>query len=246
MTTLALGALIVITLAALAGVNIINQRQQQLKQLARRREQLSLGLENLEEGLEACLQTVENTATCCELAREKCALLKALLDTEHPPSNKLVQARLDKAETELQQLSSGLIERRLDRLCHSDTEIKVQQAKLANALRFIHKRQTREQLTIDQALEHSNQIEWARLMISVLSMVGAGYLARENDQQISAFNYFRKAQELLQASQHPDPRRLALIRELSELMQQPGMHLSEEYFPEYTPEENAQNIEQIL
>lgn len=245
MTALALGALIVIALVALVGVNTINLRQQQLKQLARQREQLYNRLDSLEEALEACLQTVENTATCSELAREKCALLQALLDTEQHPSEPL-KTRLNKAEAELQQLSSGLAERQLNRLCHSDSEIKMLQGKLAYALRSIQKRQARDQLTVDRALEHTNQIEWARLMVSVLSLVGAGYLARENDQQISAINYFRKAQELLQGSQLPDPRRLPLIRELSQLMQHTTMYLSNDYFPEYTPELDEENAEQAL
>ncbi|UTF60946.1 hypothetical protein [Gilvimarinus sp. DA14] len=242
MTALALIALITIALVALAAVNAINVRQQQLKQLARRREQLYQTLEQTEEALEACLQAVESTATCSEIAREKCALLEALLETEQQNPEPL-KTRLAKAQAQLQQLSSGLSERELNRLCHSDSEIKMLQGKLLHALRHIQRRHAENHLTPEKYLEHCNQIEWARLMISVLSLVGAGYLARDNEQQISAINYFRKAQELLQGSQHPDSRRLPLIREISQLMQQNILYLSDEFFPEYTSELTEQVAE---
>ncbi|MCP8898815.1 hypothetical protein [Gilvimarinus xylanilyticus] len=232
MAPLTLLALVIITIVALAAVNAINLRQQTLKQLARRQQRLYHDLEQLEEALAASLQYVEDIEVSRQLAKEKLATLQLLLELErHNPAP--LQARVEQAQTYLQNLSTGGTERQINRYCYSDVEIKAAQEKLARAAVCLHQRWSSERMDREAANQCRQQIDWATLMVRVLSLLGAAYSARDNNQNISALNYFRKVQSLLQASQHTDPRRLQLIKEIAQVIRLEKPYIDAALFPEY-------------
>lgn len=232
MAPLTLLALVIITILALVAVNAINLRQQTLKQLVRRQDRLYSDLEQIEEALTASLQYVEDIEVSSQLVREKLATLQSLLELErHNPAP--LQARVEQAQAYLQNLSTGGLERQVNRYCYSDVEIKAAQEKLSRAAICLQQRWSGERMDREAANRCREQIDWAKLMVSVLSILGAAYSARDNNQNISALNYFRKVQSLLQASQHPDPRRLQLIKEIAEVIRLERPYVDNSLFPEY-------------
>ncbi|MDO3384195.1 hypothetical protein [Gilvimarinus algae] len=224
--------LILVTLTALVIVNAVNLRQRQLRQLARQQQRLYGKLETVEDALEASLRAVEGLGVARQLNQEIIAITQDLCDLERHNKAPL-QARLELANTRQQQLNTGNVQRQVNRLCHSDSEIHQLQSALAQASRFIHQRLASEVLANDQAQELIQQIDWARLQISVLSLIAAGYEARAAERLISALNYFQKAQDLLQGSRNPDPRRLEMVRQLSGIVRHERAFIDRDLFAEY-------------
>jgi hypothetical protein len=72
-------------------------------------------------------------------------------------------------------------------------------------------------------------LHWARLMVSVMSYIGQGDKRMAISDRFSAQAFYRKGQQLLMESLHPDPRRLRLIKELGEMIDGSRETLSREF-----------------
>lgn len=62
------------------------------------------------------------------------------------------------------------------------------------------------------------ELRWAHLMVAVMSYIGQGDKSMAISDRFSAQAFYRKAQQLLMESLQQDPRRLRLIKELSEMI----------------------------
>ncbi|MDO6747292.1 hypothetical protein [Gilvimarinus sp. 1_MG-2023] len=224
-------ALIVIIFAALVAVNAVNVRQQTLKHRLRHQQRLYQALESAEDALTTVLRTLETTDVAQHINQEISAILERLIQLE-PFNPAPIQARMELAHKRQQQLAAGALRPSLRRLCSSDTEIATLQLSLGHGARIIHSQLAAEKLSPEQARLLVAQIDWARLMVSVLSIIAAGYSARDNTQITAALSYFQKAQDLLQGSSNPDPRRLEMVRQLSAVMQHPKATVEHDLFPE--------------
>lgn len=232
MSTATIVVLILLTFTALIVVNAINVRQQHLRQLLKQQQKLYRSLEEAEDALATSLRTLEKSDVAEHINREITAILKRLIKLERlNPAP--IQARIELAQKRQDQLATGVLTPQLNRCCNSDAEIATLQLSLAHAARIIHKRLAANQLSQEQAQQLLNQIDWGRLQISVLSLIAAGYNARNSAQITSALSYFQKAQDLLQSSCNPDPRRLELVRQLSAVMQNPKAVIDQALFPEF-------------
>ena len=85
----------------------------------------------------------------------------------------------------------------------------------------------------DTELEsYLSELGWTYLMVSVASFIGQGYKFSAMHDRFSAQGFYQKAQHLLMESLHPDPRRLKMIKELSELLEGSRSALSRDLLPE--------------
>lgn len=223
--------LILITIAALVGVNIVNLRQKHLKQLVKQQQKYYHSLEEAEDALNVCLKTLEGVEIANQLNLEIESILKQLLELERF-NPEPIKARLELAQSRQKQLQSGLLTPKLARQCSSDTEIATLQASLSQAARIINQRHAHNQLSDDQSRQLRQQIDWGKLQISVLSIIAAGYSARDIGQISTALSYFQKAQDLLQGSNNPDPRRLEAVRQLGAVMRHERETIDVDLFPE--------------
>jgi hypothetical protein len=62
------------------------------------------------------------------------------------------------------------------------------------------------------------ELRWAYLMVSVMSYIGQGDKSMAISDRFSGLAFYRKAQQLLIESMHQDPRRIQMIKELSEMV----------------------------
>ncbi|MDO3386396.1 hypothetical protein QWI17_11155 [Gilvimarinus sp. SDUM040013] len=231
MSTPIIIALILITIAALIAVNVVNVRQKHLQLLVKQQQRYYQALEQAEDALSTCLKTVESLDVADQLNREIIVILQRLLELERFNQDP-IKARLALAESRQQHISSGQLTPNLSRWCSSDTEIAALQTSLSQATRIINQRHAHQQLNDEQARQLRQQLDWAKLQISVLSIIAAGYQARDAAQITSALSYFQKAQDLLQGSRNPDPRRLEIVRQLSSVMRHERDTIELELFPE--------------
>lgn len=233
MTTPIIVILVAITLIALAVVNAVNLRQRHLKQLARQQQQLYDQLTLAEDALQTTLRTLESFDIARQVNQHIAAIIEQLIDIERFNPEPL-KARLTIARQRQQALDSGTIARELNRNCRSDAEIAMLQGSLTQASRIINERHAKGALDNEQARHARQLIDWGKLQISVLSIIAAGYAARDGHLVSSCLSYFQKAQDLLQGSQNTDPRRLEMVRQLSAVTRGEREYIDTELFPEYS------------
>src|SRR5690606_4134095 len=73
-----------------------------------------------------------------------------------------------------------------------------------------------------------SELRWAYLMVSVMSYIAQGEKSQGISDRFSAQAFYRKAQQLLMESMHQDPRRLKMIKEISEIVDGDRVSLSQE------------------
>jgi hypothetical protein len=85
----------------------------------------------------------------------------------------------------------------------------------------------------DTELEiYTSELSWAYLMVSVASFIAQGYKFSALGDRFTAQGYYQKAQTMLMESMHPDPRRVRMIKELSEVIEGSRKNLSRDLLPD--------------
>ena len=76
-------------------------------------------------------------------------------------------------------------------------------------------------------------------MVGAISHIGQGHKAAIRGDMLSAHAFYKKAQQLLIQSPHPEPRRRRMIKELGEILSNKRKSLSLDLMPEdfYNPEQ---------
>lgn len=114
----------------------------------------------------------------------------------------------------------------------SDAQIAQTQVQLSEAGRILRHLCASGKISDAELEAHLLELGWAYLMVSVASYIGQGYKFSAMHDRFSAQGFYRKAQQLLMESLHPDPRRLRMIKELSELVDGSRASISRDLIPE--------------
>ena len=223
--------LIVLALAALCIVSVINRKHEQ--QQARRMQQRKLKLQaDAIVDLVNCLeQTIPNRMIAKYINDESIGLLEQILRLE-TGSTTHIENSIRHAQMRSDELASAKNYASASYQKDSDAQITHTQEQLSEAaLRLRHV--CAQGKFSDTELEvFTSELSWGFLMVSVASFIAQGLKLSSLQDRFSAKNYYQKAQNLLMESMHPDPRRMRMIKELSEIIEGSRTTMSRDLLPE--------------
>ncbi|MEN0037499.1 MAG: hypothetical protein AAGC78_10535 [Cellvibrio sp.] len=209
--------LVFLMLITLFGVSVIGriQQRQRLRRLQQRR--LRIQAEELIEVVACLEQTLPNRAITKHINDMIIALQQQMLALEdnHPEH---IEAAIQKSELYSEELINPKNRQSISYQRESDAQIAKTQLHINETMHLIT--QLAAQGTINEIELDAYLIElrWAHLMVSVMSYIGQGDKSMAISDRFSAQAFYRKAQQLLMESMHQDPRRLKMIKELSEMV----------------------------
>jgi hypothetical protein len=216
--------LMLITLLAVSGINRIQQRQR-LRRLQQR--SLRVQAEELTELVSCLEQTLPNRSITKHINDMILILQQQMLALEDK-NPEHIEAAIRKTELYSEELLNPENRQSISYQRDSDAQIAKTQHHLNEAMHFIM--QVAAQGTINEIELDAYLVElrWAYLMVSVMSYIGQGDKSMSISDRFSAQAFYRKAQQLLMESMHQDPRRIKMIKELSEMVDGGRVGLSRE------------------
>lgn len=220
--------LLLVTFGALLLVSILNniQRQQQMRRLQQRR--LRLQVEELHEVVACLEQTLPNPAIAKHVNDTIIDLLRDILSLEDKHTEH-IEAAIRKAESHSEYLAQPTKIPMVSYQRESDAQIAKTQLLLNEALNLMPHLVTQGKINEAELDTYLRDLHWAILMVSVMSYIGQGDKSMAISDRFSAQAFYRKAQQVLMESMHPDQRRLRLIKELSEMIDGSRESLSREF-----------------
>lgn len=223
--------LLMITFGALLVVAIINhiQQQQRMRRLQQRR--LRLQAEELQE-IVACLEhTLPNPAIARLVNDYIIEIFQEILNLESR-NTEHIEAAIRKAEAHSELLSRPTHVPTVIYQRDSDAQLAQTLHQLDEALKVFHHLAAHGKMSEAELDVYLGDILWAKLMVSVMSYVAQGEKCMKISDRFSAQAFYRKAQQVLMESMHPDPRRMRLIKELAEMIDGSRESLSRDFKPQ--------------
>lgn len=226
--------LFILMLGALTFVSLLDrkQRQESMRRLEQRR--LRLQVEELSD-LVACLEyTIPNRAVAKAFNQRMIEHLQILLSLEK--NNKsYIEAALNKAEIHSQRLANPDERWHISYQRDSDAQISQTQTHMANAIELLPQLAAQGLINESELTSFTQDLRWGHLMVQVMSLVAQGNKSMTISDRFTAHAFYRKAQTHLLESLHQDPRRLQMIKELSQMIDGSRTRLSHELSPEDEP-----------
>jgi hypothetical protein len=209
--------LVIFATVALFVVSAINRAQE--KEQARRLQQrkLKIQVDALTDIVNCLEQTIPNHLIAKFINDESITLLQQILFLENTPSPHM-EARIQHAIARSSELSLGTSSFQPSFQKESDAQITQTQVQLNEAGKVIRHLAALGKISNAELDLFMADLTWAYLMVSVASYVGQGYKFSAMQDRLSAQGFYQKAQNLLMESLNPDPRRLRMIKELSEIL----------------------------
>ncbi len=218
--------LFILMLLALVAVSVINRIQ--LRQRERRLQQrrLRIQAEGLAEIVSCLEQTIPNRMIIKHINDMIASLQQQMLTLEDVTPELLEQA-IQKTEAYSEELLSSnnqLISYQRE----SDAQIAKTQLHLTDSMHLITQLAAQGTINETELGTYLSELRWAHLMVAVMSYIGQGDKSMAISDRFSAQAFYRKAQQHLMESMHQDPRRLKMIKELSEIVDGSRTSLSRE------------------
>jgi tetratricopeptide (TPR) repeat protein len=225
--------LFIVILAALGLVSAINQVQRRERARRMEQRQLRLQIELLEEVMDCLLQTLPNRQIAKHVNDEILELLQNVLRLERRnPVH--IETSIKNADNRGNELVNQRSKPRTSYLKDSDIQIAQAQLHLNKAAQVLRHQHLQGRMSKEELEVYLLELNWAHLMVSVVSFIGQGYKASARGDIFSAQAFYKKAQHLLIESTHPDTKRMRMIRELGETIAGTRKTLSEDLLPEDT------------
>jgi len=223
--------LVVLALIALLVVSTINRAQE--KEHARRMQQrkLKLQADALVDVVTCLEQTLPNQMIAKYVNDEAIRFMQQALQLETAPSPHLESA-IRHAMIHSEDLLAGKTQRNASYQRDSDAQIAQAQVHLNEATKVLRHLCAQGILTDTELEVFTSELAWAFLMVSVASYIGQGNKFAALQDRFSAQSFYQKAQNLLMESLHPDPRRVRMIRELSEIIEGSRKTMSRDLMPD--------------
>mgnify|MGYP003683019089 CR=1 FL=1 len=226
---------------SLIAVSWVNSREIQRKVLSKKLKELRQHILNTEELILEVDQMVESRAISKLMNDEIIEMILAMKNAN--PESGYLDASHQTAIARADALNDESIPVVLDRLKESDAQIAKGQKTLENAAVILRRQQTSGKLSFEEMNAFLSELSWGHLMVEVLTHIGQGHKAQRRHDVLSAHAFYKKAQQLLMHSSHPDKRRHRLIKELSEMLANKRLAVSEDIMPEnhLNPEPQPEN-----
>lgn len=222
---LATGSLIV--------VSIVNEKENRRRIVQQKLRQLRFQVQDMEEVVLEIDRLVENRLIAKLLNDE--ILEKVLAMKQAHPDTGYLNAIHQTALARLEQYESDLATAQkpaLDRRKHSDAQIARSKRTVEEAGLILRRQQSSGKITLEDLEPLMSDLRWAHLMIDVISHIGQGYKAMRRRDLLSAHAFYKKAQQMLIQSSHPDPRRQDFIKEISDVLNNRRNGISPRLMPE--------------
>lgn len=222
--------LIVLALAALIIVSIINRKQEQEQARRMQQRKLKLQADAIIDIVNCLEQTIPNHLIAKYIFDESILLLQQILKLE-TGSKAHIENNIRHALARSEALASsryGNAGYQKD----SDAQIAHAQVQLNEAAVILRHICAQGKISDVELEVFTQELSWAFLMVSVASFIAQGYKFSELQERFSAQGYYQKAQNLLMESMHADPRRVRMIKELSELLEGSRKVMSRDLMPE--------------
>lgn len=209
--------LVFLMLVTLSGVGVINRIQQRQRQRRLQQRRLRVQVEELTEIVSCLEQTLPNRTITKHINDMIIDLQQQMLVLEEK-NHEHIEAAILKSELYSEELLNPKNRQSINYQRESDAQIAKTQLYLNEAMHLIM--QLAAQGTINEVELDAYMVElrWAYLMVSVMSYIGQGDKSMAISDRFSAQAFYRKAQQLLMESMHQDPRRIKMIKELSEMV----------------------------
>lgn len=148
------------------------------------------------------------------------------------PSAGYLKAGLSNAQIRANKLNDESIQRTLNRACKSDAQIARYTAYLNEALQILRKQHTEGKLSSDEIQTFALDIEWLQLLVKVISNIYQGHKSYDKQDILGANAFYKKAQNDLLKSPHPDERRRRMISQLADILHGNRKFLDADLMPE--------------
>ncbi len=206
--------LMLITLFSVSVINRIQQRQRQHRLQQRR---LRVQAEELTEVVNCLEQTLPNRAITKHINDMIIALQQQMraLEDKNPEH---IEAAIRKSEIYSEELLNPKNRQSISYQRESDAQIAKTQLHLNEAMHLVMQLAAQGTINEVELDVYLAELRWAYLMVSVMSYIGQGDKSLSISDRFSAQAFYRKAQQLLMESMHQDPRRIKMIKELSEMI----------------------------
>jgi len=223
--------LIALAFVALIAVSAINRKQEreQLRRMQQRK--LKLKVDAIVDIVNCLEQTLPNQLIAKHINDETIVLLQQILALE-TGSKTHYENSLRHAAARSEDFTNARTVNTASYQKESDAQIKHTQLQLAEAATMLRHICALGKITDVELEAFTNQLSWAFLMVSVTSFIAQGHKFSHLGDRFSAQSYYRKAQQLLMDSLHPDARRMRMIKELSELIEGSRESISRDLMPE--------------
>jgi len=223
--------LIALALVALVIVSAINRKQE--REQARRMQQrkLKIQAEALVDIVNCLEQTLPNPAMAKYINDETVNLLQQILALETGTKTH-IENSIRHALLRSEDLAGGKHPPGASYQKDSDAQITQTQLHLDEAVKILRHLCVQGKFSDTELEAYTSELSWAYLMVSVASFIAQGYKFSALQDRFSAQSYYQKAQSLLMESVHPNPRRVRMIKELSEIMEGSRRTMSRDLLPE--------------
>jgi hypothetical protein len=219
--------LFILMFLALVAVSVINRIQ--LRQRERRLQQrrLRIHTEELAEVVSCLEQTLPNRIITKHINDMIVSIQQQMLALEDKNPELLAMA-IQKTEAYSEELLSSNNRHSISYQRESDAQIAKTQLHLNDAMHLVTQLAAQGTINETELSAYLSELRWAHLMVAVMSYIGQGDKSMAISDRFSAQAFYRKAQQHLMESMHQDPRRLKMIKELSEMVDGSRVSLSRE------------------
>ena len=226
----ALIVLIVLAVIALIVVSGINRAQEKERVRRFKQRKLRIRADALIDVLATLEQTLPNALIARYINDEIVLLCRQILELENGP-NPRAEASLRASIQHSNDLASGQVTGQARYQKDSDAQIAQTLTHLNEVGAVLRHLCAQGKLNTDVLDGFLNELSWAHLMVSVQSYIGQGYKFSALQDRLSAHNYYQRAHTMLLESLHTDPRRLRMIKELSEMLEGSRKSMSVDLMP---------------
>jgi hypothetical protein len=216
--------LMLITLFAVSVIDRIQQRQRQ-RRLQQRR--LRVQSEELVEIVSCLEQILPNRSITRHINDMVIELQQQMLSLEDK-NPEHIEAAIRKSELHSEELLDPKNRQAIAYQQESDAQIAKTQLHLNATMHLVTQLAAKGTINEIELDAYLVELRWAYLMVSVMSYIGQGDKSMSISDRFSAQSFYRKAQQLLMESMHQDPRRMKMIKELSEMVDGARASLSRE------------------
>lgn len=223
-------------LLSLFAVHLVNQRQEKFHRIRLQQRRLRWQIEALEEVLVGVEEVMPTRAIARCINAEILHLLEQSLELEKGQNTHL-ETRINHVQQREEEMAQKSEQPSANRLRESDAEMARAKEALDQAARVLRRQGHQGRLEAESLSKHLQELSWTKLMVEVITYIAQGHKAVTHGDFTTSQAYYKKAQSLLISSDHPNPKRMEMIRELGEVIQGKRKALSRELMPEddYNP-----------
>lgn len=226
--------LISLALIALFVVSAINRKQELENARRAKQRKLRIQVEAIVDVVNCLEKTVPNQMIAKLINDETIGLLQQILTLETGPKNH-IENSIRHAALRSEDLASGKSYTSASYQKDSDALITQTQVQLSEAVKILRHICAQGKISDAELEVYTGELSWAFLMVSVASFIAQGYKFSALEDRFSAQGYYQKAQGLLMESMHPNPLRVRMIKELSEIIEGSRKTMSRDLLPEQPP-----------